>query len=408
MRNCTIPASVLATVLVVCMLMLLVVLSVMSLWYIELTLKYQSEQRERYRAHIESAFVLYALDSTLTERLREDRTYLLYEGDSSSRVQYTSGKWGLYEVVTVKVRNGTRGTRMFGKRREGKYGTTLFLPEDGRTLSLAGKTYVKGDARIPRNGIVYTQVRSVFFGGEKVDAGSIKQSPEEFPFPEKEYVDGIRELFSLDGYPLLAGNEYLHRSFTDSLLCFETGEYLSGVDMRGRVILYTPGELFLERDNRLENLIVVARKVEIAAGFQGSLQVFARDSILLEDEVRLSPGSGLWGSGENDRRLIRLGKYCEVNGYIIVSGHDEESEVPSANYFQSKSSRVRGLVYVDGIAEVHGVVSGSLYARSSYYFAPEGFYSGILYDVALLETSLVSYPFWMGKNYERKEVKWVD
>ena len=78
MRNCTIPASVLATVLVVCMLMLLVVLSVISLWYIELALRYQSEQRERYRAHIESAFVLYALDSTLTERLREDRTYLLY------------------------------------------------------------------------------------------------------------------------------------------------------------------------------------------------------------------------------------------------------------------------------------------------------------------------------------------
>ena len=107
-------------------------------------------------------------------------------------------------------------------------------------------------------------------------------------------------------------------------------------------------------------------------------------------------------------RRERSTAYCEVNGYIIVSGHDEESEVPSANYFQSKSSRVRGLVYVDGIAEVHGVVSGSLYARSCYYFAPEGFYSGILYDVALLETSLVSYPFWMGKNYERKEVRWVD
>ena len=63
------PAGVLATVLVVSALMLLSVLGVLALWESDFLFFSRAGYLSRQRANVESAFVLYAADSTLTARL---------------------------------------------------------------------------------------------------------------------------------------------------------------------------------------------------------------------------------------------------------------------------------------------------------------------------------------------------
>ena len=92
-----------------------------------------------------------------------------------------------------------------------------------------------------------------------------------------------------------------------------------------------------------------------------------------------------------------------IAGAKVIAGEQKQ-----LLYYQPESSRVRGLLYVDGIAEVHGFVTGSLYARECYYFAPEGYYSGILYNAVLPGNPGGVYPLWMRGPYERREVKWLD
>ena len=65
------PAGVLATVLVVSALMLLSVLGVLALWESDFLFFSRAGYLSRQRANVESAFVLYAADSTLTARLDE-------------------------------------------------------------------------------------------------------------------------------------------------------------------------------------------------------------------------------------------------------------------------------------------------------------------------------------------------
>lgn len=404
-----IPASVLATVLVVCTLMLLGLLTVMSLWDIDLMVSYRLYEREQQRANLESGFVLYMDDSTLMERLDESRGVKLYEGDSSSRVQFFRERWGLYEVVTMTTKEGVQESRLIGRARESFHGANLYIPENNKALSLTGKSTVEGVLRISRNGIAYTQILSEFFSGIPLRQEQITRGAEKFPDVMVETEEVIERLFLIDDFSSLLSRIPVHRAFTDSLLCFQASEYLSGMNVSGKVILYSTGSVFVEQDNCFKDVILVASKVEIADGFRGNMQVFAKDSILLGDDVILSPGSGLWIGGECPDRLIRLGEHCEVNGFVIVSGGEEEKgEVPSANYFQPATSKVRGLVYVDGVAEVHGFVTGCLYVRDCFYFAPEGYYSSILYNITLLTHSSVSFPFWMDGPYERREIKWLD
>lgn len=74
------PAGVLATVLVVSALMLLSVLGVLALWESDFLFFSRAGYLSRQRANVESAFVLYAADSTLTARLDEQGGLRLYDG----------------------------------------------------------------------------------------------------------------------------------------------------------------------------------------------------------------------------------------------------------------------------------------------------------------------------------------
>lgn len=402
-------ASVLATVLVVSTLMLLGVLLVIELWNFDFTRYYLYQREEQVRANVESGFLLYGMDSTLHSRREDDGSVLLFEGDESSRVYYERERWGMYEVVSVK--NGRRKSiRLLGKNRESRYGATLYVPENGQAFSLTGKTFAEGDVYLPRNGISYTQVRSEFFKGKPLKEECIKTSVQDFPALEVESREVVDALLAGAGErEWLANGAVLERAFDESVVCAETGEYLSGARVKGHVVLYAPGTLFVEQDTRLEGVILVGQRVEFADDFSGCVQVFAQDTILLGDRVCLKAGSGLhlWREGEKGG-LVRLGEHSEVNGYVIVKADADDGERKRAVYVQPESSRVRGLVFVDGIAEVHGTVTGSLYARGCYYFAPEGYYSGILHNAVLPGNPGLAYPLLMEGPYERRTIRWLD
>ena len=402
-------ASILATVLVVSTLMLLGVLLVIELWNFDFTRYYLYQRGEQVRANVESGFLLYETDSTLYSRRADDGSVLLFEGDESSRVYYKRERWGMYEVVSA--RNGKReSTRLVGKSAESRYGATLYVPENGQAFSLTGRTFVEGDVYLPRNGISYTQVRSEFFKGKPLKEDRIKVSGEDFPALDIESREVVDALHSGMGEREWLGNgSELERAFDEPVTWAEVGEYLSGARVKGHVVLYAAGSLFVEQDVRLDGVILVAQQVEFADDFSGCVQVFARDTILLGNRVCLKAGSGLhlWRKEEKGG-LVRLGEHCEVNGYVIVKADADDGERKRAVYVQPESSRGRGLVFVDGIAEVHGTVTGSLYARGCYYFAPEGYYSGILHNAVLPGNPGLVYPLLMQGPYERRTVRWLD
>ncbi|MEQ3031674.1 hypothetical protein, partial [Alistipes indistinctus] len=185
-HSACLPAGVLATVLVVSALMLLSVLGVLALWESDFLFFSRAGYLSRQRANVESAFVLYSADSTLTGRLDEEGGLRLYDGLPDSRVRIAVRPWGLYEAVRIEAADSRIApTRLFGSAAPfvclpGEE-SGLWYATDAASLSLAGRTSLHGCLRLPRHGVQYGQIRSVFFRGERIEGARTAYAGKELP-----------------------------------------------------------------------------------------------------------------------------------------------------------------------------------------------------------------------------------
>ena len=201
------PAGVLATVLVVSALMLLSVLGVLALWESDFLFFSRAGYLSRQRANVESAFVLYAADSTLTARLDEQGGLRLYDGLPDSRVRIAVRPWGLYEAVRVEAADSRIApTRLFGSAAPFACSpgeeSGLWYATDAASLSLAGRTSLHGCLRLPRHGVQYGQIRSVFFCGERIEGARTAYADKELPpvrTDARRMTDGLLRLLETPG-----------------------------------------------------------------------------------------------------------------------------------------------------------------------------------------------------------------
>lgn len=110
----------------------------------------------RQRTYLESAFVLYAADSTLAERNGTDGNIQLFDNLPDSRVRITAWPWGLYEAVRVESADPrTVAVRLFGTENPFPQECNFWYATEAPSLTLAGRTVLHGQLRLPRHGVQY-------------------------------------------------------------------------------------------------------------------------------------------------------------------------------------------------------------------------------------------------------------
>ncbi|MDR1671293.1 MAG: hypothetical protein LBR57_02115 [Alistipes sp.] len=357
-----IPGAVLPTVMVVAVLFVLLVVGLISLWEADFLYFLRHRHETMMRAHIESGFTLYAEypDETMGA-LGADSTLLLYDSLPGSRIEITRKPHGLYEIVTIAA-GRTRASKIFGS-----YPADLVLcyPDRGSSVTLAGKTNLKGRMKIPGLGVIYGQMGADFFRGEEISRAMMTASEKELPKPTSEALAIVEQLKTL-----------------------------------------AADDVTIDASWSSPDTVVVARKAHIEQGFKGSLQVFALDSIIVAEDVTLEYPSGLFSETH-----VTVSGRSTVNGYIIVAPADSDNEpdIMHANYKQSRNATVRGLLYVDGIAQLQGIVSGVVIVDRAIYYSPRGYYENMLYDVTILENHEMAWPLWLsGAPTRRREAKWLN
>ena len=403
------PASVLATVLVVSALMLLSVLGVLALWEADFLFFSRAGYLSRQRANVESAFILYAADSTLTERLDEQGGLRLYDSLPDSRVRIAVRPWGLYEAVRVEAADPRIApTRLFGSAAASDREGTLRYATDAAALTLTGRTVLHGRLRLSRHGVQYGQIRSVFFRGERIEGARTAYAGKELPpvrDDARRMTEGLLRLLETPGV-WEAVTDSLEVSFGETEPRLLDAAGLSGSARIGGMAVLLGEEVSIDSACRLRDVLVVGRTIRVGDGFRGRAQLFASDTVLIGQRVTLGCPSGVFVARENPDRYIEIGPDSRVEGYAIVDG-DGESAIKRANYRQDRTAVLRGLLWVDGAAQVQGIVSGSLVANSLVYYSSEGYYEDMLYDMTLLENPAAAYPLWAEAVYRRKEAGWV-
>lgn len=396
-----IAGNVLPTVVVVSVLMLTALLGLLTLWEHETLLFARSCRLRQARADIESAYTLYRLHPD-PEEFTAPSGFHLFDSLPQSRVFVEVQPWGLYDAVRVTTADSLLHVcRLFGAQAEAT--NTLYYTDNRSAVTLAGKTELRGGLRLPQNGIIYGRVGSEFFRGKELSSVAVGRSESSMIAPEKEMLARIETLFAeSDQLPDDSLPDSLWHSFlNDSAIIFRLGSAeIADCKLRGRIILYAD-ELRIDSTCRLSNVLICARKVTVSSGARIGAQVFARDTVIVEPRAALEYPSGIYAQS-----YAEVGDRVEVNGYVIVRDTVRRKKI-SASYRQSRMARVRGLVWVDGVAQVQGIVSGRTVLRQAVYFSPQGYYKDMLYDVTMLENPATTQPLWLVAA-RRKEVVCVD
>lgn len=404
-RMLHISGAVLPTVLVVSVLLAIMVAALVSLWEADFLFFSKHRHDAMQRAHIVSAFTLYReYPEEVISQAGADGAILLYDSVPHSRVTIKRRPWGLYEVVTVSGCDGKTGSsKILGKRQAGREDAVFYYKNNNSALTLAGKTNFRGRTMMPRNGVVYGQMGSVFFNGEKLAAGQISVSGRELPGPEEaalSAIAGLRDVARSQA-DALTQDSVRNRFRNMETLVFAADELPGGCYLSGNIII-TGADIYIDSSCRLYDVIAVGDNIRIGEGFRGSLQAFAADSLHIENDVTLE-----YPSGAYSETYIGIGEGSVVNGYAIVDPR-EKPDARNANYRQSRLATVRGLVYVSGTAQLQGIVSGAAYLDRAVYYSPRGYYENMLYDITILGNAEMAWPFWLAGPSRRKEAKWAD
>lgn len=396
--------SVLPTVVVVTLVMLTAMLGLLALWEHETLLFARTQRLRQARADVESAALLYRLhpdDRVLTAA----GGYLLYDSLPQSRLFVRREPWGLYELLHITTADSLLSVcRIAGA--EPDPAQTLRYADARTAVTLAGSTCLQGILSLPQNGLAYGRVGADFYRGAPVARGRIRRSAATLPAPSAEVGARIAALHAEAGRLPVAGElpDSLGVSFGDQTvtLRFGTAE-IGGCTLRGRIVL-AADELRIDSTCRLEHLLVCARKITVGCGARIAAQLFARDTVVVEPRAVLEYPSGICAG-----RYAELDHRATADGYVIVRDTVRHRKM-TASYRQSRTARVRGLLYADGAAHVQGIVAGQAVLRQAVYFSPQGYYKDMLYDVALLENSATAQPLWHdgADTLRRKEAVCVD
>jgi len=320
--------------------------------------------------NLKSAFLVYKQDPgifSISDSLDLD----LYK-DSLAMVRLTREDWGIFDIVTASA-----GWKNLFLSRSGLFGEVtdskdpaLYVADHGITVSLSGNSLIRGNSFVPGGVFRTASVEGQSFRNKNTSDGEVNRSESGLPEPDPMLDSTLAAIYNGDviGIHLSEINRKnslsIENPFSNPSAVYYShiDAILSGLSLRGRIMIYAAGTVFIDRTTGLEDVIIVARRIIVDDGFTGSFQGFAIDSIGIGDNVSMNYPSVLAvspaadGDATSSDTHITLGSNTILKGCILLKGHKEKCRMVIP-----ESTSVTGQVYCSGTVQMEGRVYGSLF-----------------------------------------------
>ncbi len=370
-----------------------VVLLMVFFAYDSLALKYRRyalyRKAHQERENLTSALNLYLYDSLLCAA-GDSTDIFLFDGEDSVGIAVSD--WGLYVRVRLSNTSPDALTMLVGRRTECPAEAAFWVCDRNRALSLAADAGIEGLAYIPMNGLNYTEIASRYYSG--------------LPLPESDLRLSGSDMPPLDSAAFRKASELCRLWHKDNMDIAPPG-------------CLTGERITLSRSSGLSDAIVSARSVMVERGFEGTAQIFASDTVIVEDGAVLRFPSGIFVNAAGDshssasddcrsnacRPFVRLGSGSEVSGYIAVFSENADSGLRFPSYVQESGSTLRGLLCIDGSCELAGNVYGAAYVRDCYHRSGGNTFPGTLCDARFVRSDSLAFPILLSGAYTRKTIK---
>ena len=337
---------------------------------------YRSSTNKQYyikmvqRRNIESALI-YTMASP--ESFPYDETVQLsLFNDKYDSIEVRKEQWGLFDLISLKSKSKSSvlvRNALCGNYCQKDDAPVLFLSQGKSVLEVSGETIIQGNVYVPQ-GYISTEIHlGKSFNGKLPEGDKIHQAG------KTRSMNKIWEPLRFDKFEkkwLLTSIDNPHSSIPDSAsVPFEQNaciyklsgdQTLKNVSLKGHLVIIVDGTITIKKDATLEDIIVLANSAIIEQGFKGSLQIWAKEKIIIGEDCELKYPSAAIIYCENEEStssLIEIGKNAVMNGYAVSL-----SESPCVrNHFLidlKPKSRINGGVFSCDAVQIMGCVSGYL------------------------------------------------
>lgn len=325
--------------------------------------------------------------------------YDLYNEDADF-VKLEKRKWGLYDIIRCQAQwkaFSYQQTALFGEDIFSGEPVALYLADKSKYISLSGEARIEGDAYLPRLGIKRAHIEGKSYTGEKIVYGQIKTSDKILPTLDRELIQNNLDVFEngpglfddffilddyLDGVPVF--NSFGKRPL---VLYSKHNIQLIDEDISGNVVLIVDGLTEIYPGARLKDILIYSRKAGIADGFEGNLQLFVTDSLIVGSNVSLDFPSGLTIINTDlNAAHIFIGNNSRISGSIII--YNKERNSRTSDMILEEGVIIDGQVYCDGLIEHKGRINGMLYCQGFKLKTPAAYYENHLLDAQISFTEL--------------------
>jgi len=409
-------AATLYIVLIISLMIAVISVSLLSVAFYY-RLEHQKKARlDRLMMNLESgtAIVLsasYPVKDTLM-------TVSLYDDHSDSVLLHQS-HWGIFGLNTVKAfeqRDTLQRSFLAGPAFTDS--SAIYLADEDRPLSLSGDTQITGDGELPKSGLKQSYVDGKAYAGKELIRGEIKTSTRDIPPLQGQWIaEVLKQLDSQEGQNFYIRDSLLNSFFKPSgYYRLKSGQdQLSGLKLKGRMVLLCDTTLVLAQDMILEDVLVYAKSIVVKDGFKGSCQLFARDSISIGKncDFRYPSFAGVFKT-ENSKvqSKVSLGADTRFSG-ILLSYESKRSDLQTMISI-GKGCLVKGEVFATGYIKMEAplTVNGKVSAKRFIMQRSGTLYENYLIDVILNRNLLSKYylssPLFRRKRQDNQILKWLN
>ena len=243
LRGFALPAVLVVSVLILLLILFAYSAVTMNMYRYDLY-----HEKKQLREDLKSALVLYCADSTLCE-VNDSSEVDLFAGHD--KVNVSVERCGLYERVRLSNDYPDEYQVLVGRRNESDSKAAFWLCDRNRALSLAGDARIEGLVYMPLNGINYTEVNMRYYTGEPIQEEWLRISTKDLPLVDSVQLEHARALCRRD-------------------------------------------EQKVELSSLVRDTVICGSVVRIRKGFRGNLQIFASDSVIVEEGAMLEYPSGIY------------------------------------------------------------------------------------------------------------------
>jgi len=256
----------------------------------------------------------------------------------------------------------------------------LYLENSNSPLILVGKTTLKGNVFLPKQGVRAGTIAGNYFQNSQLVFGKTNYSQSQLIEMDKQWISYVKNLY---GNHITQGNRVdklsseLKNAFKNETKIINQASpiILSQGKIHGNIIIKSATSITVNTGVSLLDIILIAPKIVIKDKVKGVFQAFAQNYIKVGENCKLNFPSALVVYQSNKKKEnskneipLEIGKRSIVQGSIVflkekIISKKRNRRGVTTHLKIHERARIDGEVYCQGNMELLGAINGSCYTK---------------------------------------------